>query len=303
MSVAIRAKGCANPVSVEGLFERPARSWALDQRDAIEQNGVKGPTEAEIVLSDAKVSQIRAGFAEGEPLEGLFEASTVSGEGVVFSNVREAFVHNHLKKILNVPTPKGQPAIGAAVLKAPAWPYVKVPLHFFIKADLMHLDGYHRCYIDVPALFGSGGGLENGAFRRAFAFTTRATPEHPLAPHGIGEVPGFPDIDELAKAEVTVLVSGHTVDGRSVGSGATTIPNGVRYSCSSAATNPPAKTNVTCAGTPVFEQPGTEATTTRDVFFAGIVGALAATLLIEAAFIGNTESPSSWIKRARRSRS
>jgi hypothetical protein len=282
--VAIRASGCRNPVTVEGYLDRPESSWKLDKRVGVARHGIRGPTHAEVVLAGADIEGVDAGLAGGEDIRGAFEASEISGAGVVFSGPTEWPVHNRLVRYLGSAKSPKHP-LGAAVLIAPQWPKVRVPLHFTFTADMVHPFGFHRCYVDVPALFGSGGGIDNRSLHEAeeFTMTPGSAGEEPSP--GITQIPGFPNVREVARAEVSVLVAGHVVDGASLGSGATTIPNGAHYSCSTEGVRSPAQTNETCAGDPVFEVQGTDYEITRRLFAAGIFGAIAATLIIEALFI------------------
>jgi hypothetical protein len=44
-----------------------------------------------------------------------------------------------------------------------------------------------------------------------------------------------------------------------------------------------------CSGAPLFQAVDVTSDTTRRLFFAGIIGALAATIIIEALFLGETD--------------
>lgn len=292
----VRDEECKNPATIEGLFERPSRSWEADRRS--------GPTEAEIVLADAEVTEADAGLAvlggqaatQGleAPNEGFFESPILNGtETVWLGPGQEVTLHNSLQYFLRPYHPPGYPTLGAVVLHAPQWPKVRAPLHFIMKADLIRPLGFHRCYVDVPALLGSGGGIDNRPLLEAFSYTLHEALEkgliHPVRGEPPVEESGFRDIGEVSHAEVTVFVSGHVVDGASVGAGVTDVPNGVHYVCATKQGSPAAVSG-TCAGTPVFEVPGREAEITRRIFLAGILGAIGLTLIIEALFVGETAS-------------
>lgn len=154
--------------------------------------------------------------------------------------------------------------------------------------------------MQVPALFGSGGGVGQRSWLEAFGFTQRPPDAAPHLPLSIVSANGFADNDETLRAEANVLVAGHVLDTRAPNTGAGSIPNGVRFVCSSAAHKSPAEANLTCAGDPVFEVPGTDAEVSRRLFVAGICGAIAATLLIEALFLGETSLSTGAARRWRR---
>jgi hypothetical protein len=274
-------------VTVEGYLDRPESSWELDKRFGIPRHGIKGPTHAEVVLAGADIESVDAGFAGGEDIQGAFEASEISSNGYVPTGPTESLVHNRLVRYLGLAKSPKHP-LGAALLIAPQWPKVRAPLHFTFTADMVHPFGFHRCYVDVPALFGSGGGIDNGSLHEAEEFTMTSDTAGEEPSPGITQIPGFPNVREVIRAEVSVLVAGHVVDGASLGSGATTIPNGAHYACGTEGIRSPAQTNETCAGDPVFEVQGTDYEITRRLFAAGIFGAIAATIIIEGLFIAKT---------------
>jgi hypothetical protein len=302
LHLVIHSAGCSNPATIEGYLERPERSWNLDRAWVERYPDAKETTEAYISLAGASLSGGDAGLAGGDGPVGVFEASVVSGNGTILQTypLKLTEVHNRLALFLHPARPPGYPPVGGVALSAPQWPSARTALHFFLEADLIRPRGFRSCYVDVPALFGSGGGVSNKSLLEAAGLTQQRAIEQPGGPHGtyipgygadvVSETPGIPDVDEVAKAEVSVYVSGHVVDGSSVGSGATSIPNGVYYTCASVRAKPPAVTSPTCAGTPVFEVPGRGSEITRRLFLAGIVGAMGVTLIIEALFLGETAS-------------
>lgn len=302
LHLVIHSAGCRNPATIEGYLERPERSWNLDKAWVEKYPDAKETTEAEISLAGASLSGADAGLAGGEGPVGVFEASMVSGNGAILQRypLKSTEVHNRLTLFLHSAEPPGYPPVGGVALSAPQWPLARTALHFFLEAALIRPRGFRSCYVDVPALFGSGGGVSNKSLLEAAGFTQQRVLEQPGGPHGtyipgygadiLSETPGIPDVDEVAKAEVSVYVGGHVVDGSSVDSGATSIPNGVYYTCASVRAQPPAVTNPTCAGTPVFEVPGRGSEITRRLFLSGIVGAIGVTLIIEALFLGETAS-------------
>jgi hypothetical protein len=302
LHLVIHSAGCHNPATIEGYLERPERSWDLDRAWVEKYPGAKATTEAEISLAGASLSGADAGLAGGEDPVGVFEESMVSGTGTLLQTrpIRSIVVHNRLSLYLHQAQPPGYPPVGGIALSAPQWPSAHTALHFFLEATLIRPRGFNSCYVDVPALFGSGGGVSDKSLLEAYGFTQQRALEQPGGPHGtyirgygadvLGEVPGIPDVDEVAKAEISVYVGGHVVDGSSVGSGATSIPNGVYYTCASVRAKAPAVTSPTCAGSPVFEVPGRGSDITRRLFLAGIIGAIGVTLIIEALFLGETAS-------------
>jgi hypothetical protein len=57
--------------------------------------------------------------------------------------------------------------------------------------------------------------------------------------------------------------------------------------------------NPNCSGAPLFQAVDVASDTQRRIFFAGIIGAIAATLMIEALFLGETEAADGGAKSQR----
>lgn len=246
-------------------------------------------------------------------------------------------VHNYLSPILTKKDarPNEEPDVPGtandAVLLSPDWPSVRGPLHFIIEANLVHSAGFNRCYLDLPELFATfGDEAEDNTTAIGEATRFDPLPSIPTESHNGIEEPesifdnalgGEPYNNDIGQAEVSVKMTGDVVVDSTVGNGGIVTPNGITYECHTYNSNKPPPNldpnmfegegpsnptsyedhlNANCAATPIFETPDVNADVTRRLFTAGIVGALAATLIIEALFLGETpDTPTRGLARRR----
>jgi hypothetical protein len=309
LKLAIYASGCRNPVTIEGRLDRPERAWIYDEHiEAIEQDGPPPlPSQASVVLvgTPLRTADVMTGtLTEGLGEKSILGETPVRGFATVENPIlgRRVTVHNYLSRV--VVDPQSGAHISGVFLTSREWAETRAPLLFVLKADLVFPMGFHRCYLDLPELIGRE---DASAYLRAINFAD------PLAPgqSPLGKLTGKgkgPSVSDVAAAEVSVSIAAHVAITSSIGSGGNQIPSGLRYECHTFFNNklPPniepnmftnhgtapstyrEQTNPNCAGEPVFEIPGVATEITRRIFFAGILGALAATLIIEALFIGET---------------
>jgi hypothetical protein len=322
LQLSIRASECKNPVTVEGLVERSSRTWRTDPTDPAR------PTEAEIVLAGARLSMAELGLSQisgagstGPQLAAGYEERI--GDGAVRLAVgpfHYVTVHGVLSRVIADQVAR-LPAVYRVVLRAPEWPRVRRALIFRLRADLISPAGYNRCYINVPALFSSEPqwmqtlytrtrlyGEGEGVNRETLA--RREPPSEEESPRS-----------EIVAGDVSVSVSGRALAPISIGRGGYAVENTAHYSCQSYVDRKPPpnldpamfeetigrpeygrNANPNCSGTPMFESAGVSTDVTRRLFGAGIFGALAVTLIIEA-LLGKTELRRDVLRRAKRRRS
>jgi hypothetical protein len=279
------------------------------------------PSQAVVVLSGARLGQASIGLgvsrsfgavpSPGTPNVGSFEEPLINGRDVIERDRSTAFeARREVHPLDNgqsgvVRAPKTGPPTAGAVLTAPNWRLARAPLHFILKADLVYPLGYHRCYVDVPEFLSP-----------AFATSERSDTEEQTFERAWGYADGLggfrpalavrarqPDLglsqDEVVAGTVSASMAGHIVAVNTIGNSGQAVGPRVRYACQSyVKVEPPPNVeanafekpvNPNCADTPVFEAPGVGADVTRRIFAAGILGALAATLIVEALFLGETE--------------
>jgi hypothetical protein len=278
LEVHIQTHGCTNPAIIEGILARPQSTWNAEIREARRGNVGAVPTQAAVVLR---------GRLDSAKIE-LSASESSSGERVLHNQRLSSLVIGH----------GAYAAYAGAVLTAPQWSLVEGGLRFVLSANLVFPLSFHRCYVDVPALIEPGGiNIEStGAFAQAQEFLQKRDVYSDAYPPG----------SEVTAAELTVSVAGEVVTSGSVGTGGSTTTEGIRYACKPFPTKKlPSRdafsgdipqtiefdgdANATCGGVPIFETPGVAADVTRRLFAAGILGALAATLIVEALFLGETE--------------
>lgn len=312
----IWATGCTNPVTIDGTLFLSKQTWAAYRSSLPDDAGHAEPSQAAVVIAGATLARAEVGLGGGivssvssnggstvdESREAMVEGTgTVSTESGAFGFNELGpsasdfgtlvTVHNHFSLLHAIERRDSHDAEGA-ILVAPQWSEVRVPLHFLLKADLMHPFGLDRCYIDVPELFSPILGSEDGtAYSTAERFAATSIGEERNAEGDVLALPSEPlQPPELTPAEVSVSVSGHVAAPSSIGRGGRATLTGVMYECKIPVEFAhPEDLNPNCAGLPVFEAPGVSANITRRVFVAGILGALAATLIVEALFLGETE--------------
>jgi hypothetical protein len=318
MDLQIHSESCRNPVTIEGRLLPSARTWYLGARHEYETEST--PTQAELTLANARLLRADVGFGGQEsayyaPIVGYFGEPLIERTATFqTTDERPATIQASLSRIL-AGGRRGPPASGV-VFTARDWPALRLPLHFILKADIAYPLGYHKCYIDVPELFAAGAQAERSAFSEAERLTEKPGMGSPAFAERVGQPALGVAQQDLAAADVYVSVANYIPELSSLGTG-THVRNSVEYQCQTYLSKPKLPPNVesrmlrtepraenqepgasayypdtnsNCSGTPVFEAVGVGADVTRRVLAAGILGALAATLIIEALFVGETES-------------
>ena len=294
----VHANGCTNPVTVEGTLLRSTDTWYAERRGRFSA----APQQAMITLTGARVRRLVVGVEEGTsarllPTIGTVRMLSLAGKPVV--------VHNHLLPLVR----RGDTT--TAILNAPQWAQAMTPLGFVITADLIRPAGLDSCYLDIPQLFDNfepGTGVS--MFRRAETALEHISEHVPKLAQAQTvrvsefEPPPATDGEDIGAAEVDASVSGRFAVQGTLGSGGAITAAGVRYLCHSYVAHKPPVTgldariapeftepsaNPNCSGVPLFQTVYVVSDTTRRLFAAGIIGALAATLIIEALFLGETE--------------
>jgi hypothetical protein len=255
-------------------------------------------------------------LAEGLSTKSILGETPVRGFATVENPIlgRRVTVHNYLSRIAVDPQPG--PRVTGVLLTSQEWAETRAPLLFVLKADLIFPMGFHRCYLDLPELIWRE---DASAYLRAINFADPLAPgQSPLGK--LTDQGKGPSLSDVAVAEVSASVAAHMAVTSSIGIGGNQLPSGLRYECHTFFNNklPPniepnmftnhgtapstyrEQVNPNCAGEPVFEIPGVATEITRRLFFAGILGALAATLIIEALFIGETAPAQPRRKRRKR---
>lgn len=299
-----RLKGCHNPATIEGTLLISTNTWYVSK--AI---GSRGPDQMMLAIKGARVRSVVMGL-EGfgpsykHPIVGRGSIEGLFGKKLV--------VHNSTLPLQRV----GQTSV--AVLDSPQWPRAATPVHFSISADIVRSAGFDSCYVVTPQLYSSVvGRYRVSAFADASEAIERISKklgplmpedEPPLYQLENGKTETGPTVKpiELGAAEALVHVSGYEVDLGTAGPGGEATGEGLRYLCHSAIERPPPvrgldsrispdftneATNPTCAAAPRFVKAQQLSDSTRRLFAAGITGALGATLIVEAMFLGETESP------------
>jgi hypothetical protein len=313
LELAIEANGCTNPAIVEGVVKYPEKTWT-GPRDTTSAKLPKGlPSTAVVALGGARLvgAQIALGNgsgvqADGEP-GGPFSqppfrtTQTFAIERNVFHRYT---IRSHSYSTALLAAVIGQrstlgtlriPA-GAIALHSRQWVATKAPLHFRLAADLVQTASYHRCYVAVPEVLAlnrnEGYGAAEGAALRLSTSHNYASQLHFLGPE-------FPPISwDVLAASVDVTVSGRIPVSDSVGPDGKATSVGVHYGCRlpkalrEAAEEPYVLqgevANSNCSATPLFAAQGVDADISLRLFLGGLIGGLAATLIIEALFIGET---------------
>jgi hypothetical protein len=320
LKLAIHASGCSNPVTVEGRLDRSERDWTYDEHVVgIDTNGPL-PSQASVVLVGARLRT--ANIAIGAPMPSteagdIFGETPIHGTATVedFGLGRRVTVHNSLSRV--AVERRSSQRVSVALLTSPEWSEVKTPLLFVLKADLVFPLGFHRCYLDLPELFSYEEELSSG-YRSAYGQAMEFADPLAVGQSPLGKLTGLSkglSVTDVDAAEVSVSLAARVAAVSSVGDGGSITPTGLRYECHTFFEDKPPPnlepnmftnegtgpstyeehTNPNCAGEPIFEVPGVAADITRRIFLAGILGALAATLIVEALFLGETA-----LKRPRR---
>jgi hypothetical protein len=279
LRLTIHASGCSNPVELDGELIRSSGTWVTEQLGQ-----ATAPQRAYIALAGVRTERFLVGV---DSLEGSGAGQTVIRTHPDHDPIHTVTVHNRALPLLH----PGR-STTVASLEARQWAQAKTPLGFRISADLMRPAGFDGCYLAVPELYEFSSGGDTRAYVKAAEALSAAT-------HREGTVP-----DSIGAAEVEVFVSGRSVVSGSIGEGGQAVATGVRYRCHEfhgESDYPPdvehsllpfyvRQGNPNCSGAPLFQAVDIASDTQRRVFFAGIIGAIAATLVIEALFLGQTEA-------------
>ncbi len=193
LKLAIDASGCTNPVIFKGRLDRSEQAWMYDEhKTGINQRGPL-PSQASVVLVGARLRA--AGIATGALMPSVSKGS-ILGETPVYGTAKvenlavgkKITVHNHLSRIVVDPRPG--PLVTGALLTSPEWSEARAPLLFVLKADLAFPFGFHRCYLDLPELFGyeeEGRNAYSRAIEFSDPFTLGQTPLGKLTGSGKGQ--------------------------------------------------------------------------------------------------------------------
>lgn len=300
--------GCENPATIEGEFLRSTDTWYAEK----DGKYAARPEQALLTLTGARIRSAVVAVVPGDgrhrPHEGILRTFALNGKPVVVDNELRPLIHSG-----NTTT---------VLLRSPQWAQAMDPLAFVVKADLVKSAGLDSCYLNVPSLFD---GYEPQDNSESYAdrvmekvgkhLPQLARPREKAPEQFPGEQePPHPGPERLSAAETRVIAPGEVVQG-SVGDGGYVTATGLRYLChtliegkapareidSRIAPDLTAPTsNPTCGGTPLLQSAGVLGDSTRRIFFGGITGALAATLIIEALFLGETEPAGEDRRRWRR---
>jgi hypothetical protein len=314
LSVYVGANGCSNPVLVTGTLERPARRWAQDERES--RHGTSIPSRVAITLSGATFvwASANLGRSTGAPELQFNGSGEIASEKVRtnYPRPRTATVPTRISGVLPA-DPSGGFEGSGLMFSSPQWLSVRTPLSFELEANLAHPLGFHRCYIDVPQLIAP----DLNSTSAAPVFDAETLAQQIFARNLV--LQPIPQGGEVVAAQVDVSVRGEIPDAASIGTGGilTTLAGAdehgsftsyaIQYTCQIAVSKPPpnleasmfasrfgrttfdANTAPTCGGVPVFEVSGVGGDATKRLFIAGILGALAATVLIEVLFLGERD--------------
>jgi len=280
LDLTVHASGCKNPATITGSMIRSTNTWFAERNS----QSAASPQRAMITLAGARVRGFQVGL-EGEPAGSQrLESGTVRMLGLRGGSVT---VHREL-----LPLVRSGDATTALFI-AHGWQEAMSPLDFVIYADLIHPAGFNSCYVSLPEIFPFSTGTEKDAIGRAESAQLTLN-EHISPPIGS---------ERLGAGVVDVSVATRIVSPNTVREGGRLTPSGVRYLCHSfIRAKPPVEDldsrispefneaeNPNCSGVPLFQAVDVTSDTTRRLFIAGIVGALAATLILEALFFGETD--------------
>ncbi len=278
----VTANGCKNPVLLDGRYVISTNLWyGVEKR---EKQAL--PEQAAVTLYGARVSHAEIGLSSETNRASLVNEPTkivgLAGKPVTVFDHPLPLIRHDLDT--------------TAVLVATAWPQAKTALHFRIWADLIHRTGFNSCYLTLPEVLDS----EAGQSVEAVMAASEESQLPQLLP-GRTWVGGI----ELGAADVQAGVANRIVVPSTLGTGGYGTPQGVRYVCHKEVPQralpyldqrdtpdlqPPM---ATCGGSPLFQAVNVNSEITTRVFAGGITGALAATLIMEALFLGETRSTGS----------
>jgi hypothetical protein len=279
LDLQVTANGCSNPVVIEGTLSRPVGTWPGGKNGRL----AYPPSRAIVTFAGAHVDSLTVGLS----------SLTRSGEA---------------KDMLPL-VRLGDTA--TAVLDTPRWSDRATSLWFTITANLERSNGFDSCYMDLPQLFPyqlSANGEDRASAQAAGSLehVAQDTPEPPRRANTLHQ-----SMVEtgLGAGSVTATVAGRRAVDSSIGlSGSATASGGVHYLCRAFVSHRAPASGITpeyderetpdCSGVPMFDAVDLFSDTTRQLFAAGIIGALGASLIIEAIFMGETD-PEARPKRPR----
>ncbi len=291
LQLTVTANGCKNPARIEGSFEISDSAWVRSEE------GGSPPREAMVAFAGPARTLIVGLSATPYPELPYFNIThgtvklhslPIPVKGKPHRYYDELVVKNELFPVRRLGD------VTAAYLRVLGWPDTRSALDFVIEANLIHPAGFDSCYVDLP--IASGYSDVPGANA-----TERLLSQPPPVPDRHGAVPFIGEL--IGAAEVNVSVHGRTVVGSSLNRYAEVDGDGARYTCgigvseeeavegkaqSEDASGRPPLIAANCAGTPLFAAVDATSESTRRLFAAGIIGAIAATLMVEALFVGET---------------
>jgi hypothetical protein len=282
INMTVRASGCVNPVTIEGQLVRSQPTWEAEAHHAPLNSP---PHWAALGLAGAHVRALVMGVVD--PYDAVPQPITGTAQ------VGEITVHAHLYPAVE----HGDTT--TATYSAPQWPLLRSSLNFVIAADLIHPAGFHSCYLDLPepveALFTQGSNVQRATVAAGEALERTLRVSHRSATESRPE--------DIAGFQLTAYVNGRVVAPSTIGESGRVVGNGVHYQCYAGnqlyrppvRLDPQARADFAvqstpgCVPVPLFQAVDVTSDTTRRLFVAGIIGAIAATLIIEAGFLGETE--------------
>lgn len=261
LSMSVVANGCSNPALISGYVGLPPQIW--------KQPRSAWPRQAEVTLVGARVRRARLGF----PGVRATQFSTSPRVVNVVVRHRNATTEHRTVTTAGLVAPT---ALTATSLKFNIW------------ADLVHDSGYRSCYVSVPSVLpGASRDFEGQVLSGDQWF------EHLRARDG--------SVTYLQTADVGVSVRDLVAVPSTLGPGGYASQNGATYECTERsskfggrflelALGSSTLPSATCGGAPLFQPVNVASDSSRRFFIGGILGALAATLVIESLFLAETDS-------------
>ncbi|MGA9876112.1 MAG: hypothetical protein WBQ21_09910 [Solirubrobacteraceae bacterium] len=293
----ITANECTNPATVEGILfssNTPEKLKLKPRRSNL-------PNQAMVTIYGAHVRSLAIDLVS-IPLYPVLATDTESVNSIEAEY--GITTDSHLLPLIH------QAGATIGIFDSPQWPSADAYMHFIAKVDLIRPASFDSCYLDLPQLLGSEGGRGDprayGFASLLSAFVGRRAP-HFMHNNG----PIFENVDA---GEVQASVNNRIVEQSTIGNGGEPTANGVRYLCHSGTPMalPPrldpkiARSFIEpepsdCAGAPLFQAVNITSDTTRRLLESGIIGSIAATLLIETLFIAETKPKDPETKQGHRS--
>jgi hypothetical protein len=283
----ITASSCRNPAILEGTLVRPGITTAGERYGS---GGASPPKQALVTIFGSLVKAFAIGLtAPGGPI----------------------YTMRHGRPIIWNPRPKARafpvqslPLVredGAttAVLDAPRWPDSdSSDLIFRANVDLVRANGFGSCYIALPeVLHDEEVEQDETPYERAWELNLRASQRIPPLTER-----EWPDAEDIGAAEIRVSVTGSVVESSSVSRDGKVAPDGsVRYTCYPNDGKVKQKPDLeqgtqrllepeepNCASAPVFQAVNAVGGSNLHIIIAGILGALAVSILYETSFLAET---------------